>query len=113
MRGGGGVWSLLEVVRSQHYPTTFSIHVGAGVHPGDMAALKKQLKVGGVLVAPVGVGYQELRRVRAGLGRETDRIQQWVLAQVDRLGEDDFKETTLMGVRYVPLTSRRAQLNQA
>jgi protein-L-isoaspartate(D-aspartate) O-methyltransferase len=49
--------------------------------------LKEQLKVGAVLVIPVGPvgGYQELWRIT-------------------RLGEDEFRSESLGGVRFVPLT---------
>lgn len=47
--------------------------------------LKMQLKVGGVLVAPIGVGSQKLVKVR-------------------RIAQDIFEEETVMMVRFVPMT---------
>ena len=53
------------------------------------AALKSQLKVGGRLVVPVGVGDQEL-------------------LVVERTA-DGFTEKHLMGVRFVPMVPRRPE----
>jgi len=49
--------------------------------------LLEQLRIGGILVIPIGPpgGYQELWRI-------------------ERLAEDDFRSTSLGGVRFVPLT---------
>ncbi|KFZ30417.1 protein-L-isoaspartate O-methyltransferase [Pseudidiomarina salinarum] len=49
--------------------------------------LKKQLKIGGKLLAPVGKLEQEL-------------------TLVERISEDEFKETKLLMVRFVPMTGK-------
>ncbi|MFD0933529.1 protein-L-isoaspartate(D-aspartate) O-methyltransferase [Psychroflexus salinarum] len=49
--------------------------------------LKKQLKIGGKLLAPVGTASQKL-------------------ILIERLEEDKFKEETLLMVRFVPMTGR-------
>ena len=49
--------------------------------------LKQQLKIGGRLVAPVGEDVQRLIRIQ-------------------RIGEDQFEETTLIAVRFVPMTGK-------
>ena len=49
--------------------------------------LKKQLKIGGKLLAPVGTTSQKLVRI-------------------ERLGEDEYKEETLLMVRFVPMTGQ-------
>lgn len=49
--------------------------------------LKQQLKIGGRLVAPVGEDVQRLIRIQ-------------------RTGEDQFEETTLIAVRFVPMTGK-------
>ncbi|WP_404400159.1 protein-L-isoaspartate(D-aspartate) O-methyltransferase [Idiomarina seosinensis] len=50
-------------------------------------ALKRQLKIGGRLLAPVGDQKQELKLVK-------------------RLGEDEFTEQTLLLVQFVPMTGQ-------
>ena len=54
-------------------------------------ALKDQLKPGGRMVIPVGTLFQEL-------------------LVVDKLPDGQFRETQAAAVRYVPLTSKKSQL---
>ena len=54
-------------------------------------ALRDQLKPGGRMVIPVGTLFQEL-------------------LVVDKLPDGQFRETQAAAVRYVPLTSKRSQL---
>eukprot|EP00242_Pyramimonas_sp_CCMP2087_P009013 CAMPEP_0198202958 /NCGR_PEP_ID=MMETSP1445-20131203/6185_1 /TAXON_ID=36898 /ORGANISM="Pyramimonas sp., Strain CCMP2087" /LENGTH=228 /DNA_ID=CAMNT_0043874129 /DNA_START=406 /DNA_END=1092 /DNA_ORIENTATION=+ len=70
-----------------------AIHVGAA-SPEMPDMLKRQLKVGGRLVVPVGRG------------------EQWIM-QIDRTGENTWTEEPLMGVRYVPLCDLKSQLRGA
>lgn len=69
-----------------------AIHVGAAAAEFPRALLE-QLKVGGVLIIPVGPenGAQNLYRV--------ERLN-------DGYTKDDFKITELLGVRYVPLVQQ-------
>ena len=69
----------------EHAP--FDAIVVTAAPPEVPAALKSQLKVGGRLVVPVGVGDQEL-------------------LVVERTA-DGFTEKYLMGVRFVPMVPRR------
>ena len=69
----------------EHAP--FDAIVVTAAPPEVPAALKSQLKVGGRLVVPVGVGDQEL-------------------LVVERTA-DGFTEKHLMGVRFVPMVPRR------
>jgi len=69
------------------------IHIGAAA-AHTPTELLQQLKIGGRLVAPIGTYDQHL-------------------VMIDRTGEDTFQETKLMGVRYVPLTSKETQLADA
>lgn len=69
-----------------------AIHVGAAP-PSVPQALLEQLKVGGCLLIPVG----------------PDGGNQ-VFKKIVRTGADAFTEENLFGVRYVPLTTREAQL---
>lgn len=55
--------------------------------PSIPEPLKKQLKVGGKLIAPVGRMSQKLVRI-------------------ERTGEDSFKENTLLLVSFVPMTGK-------
>ena len=69
-----------------------AIHVGAAASEFPRALLQ-QLKVGGVLIIPVGPdgGVQNLYRVER-LG--------------DGFSPEDFRVTELLGVRYVPLVQQ-------
>lgn len=67
------------------------IHVGAA-SPHEPRELMNQLKVGGRLIVPVGTYKQEM-------------------LQIDRVSETQWKNSTLMGVQYVPLTDLQTQLN--
>ena len=71
----------------EHAP--FDAIVVTAAPPEVPAALKSQLKVGGRLVVPVGVGDQEL-------------------LVVERTA-DGFTEKHLMGVRFVPMVPRRPE----
>lgn len=55
--------------------------------PSIPEPLKQQLKIGGRLIAPVGEDAQKLIRIK-------------------RTGEDQFEETTLIDVRFVPMTGK-------
>eukprot|EP00850_Spirogloea_muscicola_P001722 SM000006S19487 [mRNA] locus=s6:1055535:1056492:- [translate_table: standard] len=67
-----------------------AIHVGAAAE-SIPPALVDQLAVGGRLVVPVGTASQELR-------------------VIDKLPDGSLRNSVAAGVRYVPLTSRSAQL---
>eukprot|EP00049_Salpingoeca_infusionum_P001018 m.44245 g.44245 ORF g.44245 m.44245 type:complete len:99 (-) comp10826_c0_seq2:267-563(-) len=69
-----------------------SIHIGAAMQPDDVSVVQSQLKVGGRLVTPI------------------DHTGRQGLYQIDRIGEDEFKTTFLLGVRYVPMTDPESQL---
>ena len=69
-----------------------AIHVGAAP-PTVPQPLLEQLKVGGCLLIPVGPDGGEQ-----------------VFKKIVRTGEGSFTEENLFGVRYVPLTTREAQL---
>ncbi len=67
------------------------IHVGAAASERPVALIE-QLKPGGLLVVPVGVGSQKMMIYEKSLdGRET-------------------REKATLGVRYVPLTDKNKQL---
>mmetsp|Transcript_17431 Transcript_17431/g.48309 ORF Transcript_17431/g.48309 Transcript_17431/m.48309 type:complete len:310 (-) Transcript_17431:1763-2692(-) len=74
-----------------------AIHVGAAAAnlPRDLA---QQLRVGGVLIIPVG-GQQEVQKL-------------YRVERLDDTGpgfvEDDYRITSLLGVRYVPLINSKA-----
>jgi len=70
-----------------------AIHVGAAA-PNTPHELIKQLKVGGRLVAPVGVSIQSM-------------------VIYDKLPNGEIKTTEEMGVRYVPLTDAAKQYASA
>lgn len=72
-----------------------AIHVGAAAAEFPRALLL-QLKVGGVLIIPVGPegGYQKLYRV--------ERLS-------DGFTQEDFRITELLGVRYVPLVQKKSE----
>eukprot|EP00899_Mesostigma_viride_P014908 jgi/Mesvir1/23418/Mv21105-RA.2 len=67
-----------------------AIHIGAGA-PSRPDAIIEQLKPGGRLVAPVGVGFQEL-------------------IIYDKMKDGAVQEHVAFGVRYVPLTDKEKQL---
>ena len=72
-----------------------AIHVGAAAAEFPRALLE-QLKVGGVLIIPVGPegGIQNLYRV--------ERLS-------DGFTQEDFRITELLGVRYVPLVQKKPE----
>jgi len=84
-----------------------AIHVGAAAAtlPKVLAA---QLKVGGVLVIPIGpqdarqhqVLYK-IERVRGGPQSDTDKYDYY--SSEDSFEQTDYKVKSLLGVRYVPL----------
>jgi len=69
-----------------------AIHVGAAAEKVPQALID-QLKIGGRLIIPVGPRYGDQN-----------------LMQYDKLKNNALKETTLTGVRYVPLTTKEKQL---
>jgi protein-L-isoaspartate O-methyltransferase len=94
------------------------IHAGAAF-PEMPRHILQQLKVGGVFVAPVGTLSQTLVEVSFALlllllllllmmMMEYNHFH--VKSQVTRVSETSFKERGLMGVRYVPMTSKELQL---
>lgn len=66
-----------------------AIHVGAAADAFP-TELMMQLRVGGVLVIPVGTGFQSLFKVER-------------LAESPKFREQDFRKLRLLDVRYVPL----------
>lgn len=98
--------------------------MGAAVALENLDTIQKQLKVGGRLIAPVAYSMfdQRLMMVREnamrireqGAGATTKVMHcQPICApsflQIDRLSKDDYRETALMGVQYVPLTAAEEQ----
>jgi protein-L-isoaspartate(D-aspartate) O-methyltransferase len=74
-----------------------AIHVGAAAHAFP-AVLAQQLKVGGVLIVPIGPqsGTQALYKVERVKGDD----------KATKFDATDYKLTELLGVRYVPLVDR-------
>lgn len=113
--------SHLRSINKPFLPT--SIHVGAAVALENLDTIQKQLKVGGRLIAPVAYGMfdQRLMMVRKKAirigeqGGATTKVMhcQPICApsflQIDRLSKDEYRETALMGVQYVPLTAAEEQ----
>lgn len=90
-----------------------AIHVGAAAEELPVELLQ-QLKVGGVLIVPVGAqgDVQTLYRVvrtgnstsEASSGSETPSAKDGIKpVENERFSRDDFRITQLLGVRYVPL----------
>uniref|UniRef100_A0A914BXB5 Protein-L-isoaspartate O-methyltransferase n=1 Tax=Acrobeloides nanus TaxID=290746 RepID=A0A914BXB5_9BILA len=87
-----GVIKIVEGDGREGYPKEApydAIHVGAAA-PELPSQLIDQLAVGGRMVIPVGTNYQEF-------------------LQIDKTAPDKVEKKTLMGVMYVPLTSRDQQ----
>ena len=80
-----------------------AIHVGAGAS-SIPTELLKQLKVGGIMVIPVGRGVQEFLRIERLHGNPmSNSTDEESLSTTTVVTGKDFKIESLMGVRYVPL----------
>lgn len=73
-----------------------AIHVGAAAD-GMPYQLVSQLKVGGVMIIPIGAQSQVQNLYKI------ERLKQSEHQVKDGFNADDFRITTLLGVRYVPL----------
>lgn len=81
-----------------------AIHVGAAAHAFP-AVLAQQLKVGGVLIVPIGpqMGTQALYKVERIKDSSASSSSKKKDASFDA---SDYRLTELLGVRYVPLVDR-------